>query len=241
MELTLPTPNDAHLKSSESLAENLWVYDEPLKFGLLQMNHRMSVVRLQSGPLWIHSPVQLTESKRAEIERLGEVAFFVAPSTFHDLYWKEWFEGYPGARFCAVPGMREAHSELPFNDEITGTGNAWEEEIETLPLKGIPKLNETVFLHRSSRTLIVADLLFNLVRWEKRPNPATKLMLKAAGTYGHAGVSRLFRMFIKDRKAMRHSLDEVLSRDFDRVVVGHGDVIETGGKEILEKAWRVLS
>ena len=39
---------------------------------------------------------------------------------------------------------------------------AWKNEIEQVLVGGMPKVNETVFLHRASDTLIIADLLFNL-------------------------------------------------------------------------------
>ena len=70
--------------------------------------------------------------------------------------------------------------------------------------------------------------------------PTISLILRMAGTYGRVGTSRLFRMFIKDRPAFRASLDRVLQWDFDRVVVGHGDVVERGGKRALEQAWSFL-
>ena len=38
---------------------------------------------------------------------------------------------------------------------------AWGDELKVLRLEGIPSMREHVVFHRSSRTLIVADLLFN--------------------------------------------------------------------------------
>lgn len=49
-------------------------------------------------------------------------------------------------------------------------------------------------------------------------------------------MSRIFRMCIRDSSAFRQSLKEVFSKDFDRVIVGHGDTIETNGKTLLRQA-----
>jgi hypothetical protein len=44
---------------------------------------------------------------------------------------------------------------------------------------------------------------------------------------------------VKDRAALRASVDTVLSWDFERVVVCHGEVLEHGGREALRSgfAW----
>ncbi len=41
---------------------------------------------------------------------------------------------------------------------------------------------------------------------------------------------------VKDEAAFKASLQAILDWDFDRVIVGHGDVIESAGKEKLRKA-----
>ena len=41
---------------------------------------------------------------------------------------------------------------------------------------------------------------------------------------------------IKDRRALCHSLYRILQWDFSRLVVGHGQVVETGGREALQRA-----
>ena len=235
----LTLESDSTRDTLTPLAPQLWVRSEPLRFGLIRMNHRMTVIRRSSGELLVHSPVEYSRETHAALEQLGETSCFVAPSSYHDLYWKQWFEAFPSARFVAVPGMREQHSELPFTNGLDDL-REWDDALEALPLEGIPRLNETAFLHRASRSLIVADLLFNFTGYEKRLDGATKLTLKLAGTYGRVGVSRLFRMFIKDSTAFRRSLDRILQCDFDRVVVGHGDVVETDGRSAFERAWSFL-
>jgi len=45
------------------------------------------------------------------------------------------------------------------------------------------------------------------------------------------------RFFFRDRAAARAVLERVLSWDFDRIVVAHGQVLEHGGREALRSGY----
>ena len=51
------------------------------------------------------------------------------------------------------------------------------------------------------------------------------------------GPSRMIRQLVSDRSAFRDSLERVLEWDFERIVPGHGDVLEQGGPTALRGAW----
>ena len=55
-----------------------------------------------------------------------------------------------------------------------------------------------------------------------------------------AGRGRLFRAAIKDKTVFRESLARVMRWDFDRVVMSHGRVLETGGRERIRQAFEFL-
>jgi len=57
-----------------------------------------------------------------------------------------------------------------------------------------------------------------------------------AGTFGRVGMSRMFKASIRDRAAFRRSAQRVLAWDFDRLITGHGKIVERGGREQLRKA-----
>ena len=54
-------------------------------------------------------------------------------------------------------------------------------------------------------------LLMSSDREDLDVNLATGLVFKMTGCYDHFGVSRLYTLFIKDKQAIRHSVDKVLS------------------------------
>lgn len=217
------------------LADDVWEVERPLKAPGLRLNHRMTVIRLASGELWVHSPVAFDATLALGLAALGKVRHFVAPNRYHDLYWPEWFKHFPDAAFYCVPGAREDHPELPFENVLSPHARrSWETALPKLLIAGIPRLNEFVFLHRASGTLLVADLVFNIDPVEQ--NHLGWLFLKMNAAYGRVACSRLFRRLIVDRKAFVESMAELMQWDFDRLVVGHGAVVETGGKQALREA-----
>ncbi|MEM7010000.1 MAG: DUF4336 domain-containing protein [Verrucomicrobiota bacterium] len=216
----------------------MWTLNRPLKAGPIDIGHRMTVIRLNSGGLWVHSPVSLDVEVRAALDKLGPIECFVSPSTFHDLYWPDWFAAYPQANFHAAPGVHQEHPELPFTNELGGSApDAWSGQLEQVILGGMPRINETVFLHPQSKTLIVTDMAFNHGRGV---NWATGLALRMNGCHGRFGVSRLYKIFMKDKRALRRSVDAVLDWDFERIVLGHGSVVEKDSQEILKEAYSFL-
>ena len=41
----------------------------------------------------------------------------------------------------------------------------------------------------------------------------------------------------KDKKAAKYSLEKIMSWDFDKIIISHGDLILNDAKEIAAKAW----
>jgi hypothetical protein len=111
---------------------------------------------------------------------VGPVTDLVAPSVFHDLFIPQWLEAYPQARLHAADGLRREPGDWPITDELTTwAAPTWTDEIDDLVLQGMPRINETVFVHKPSRTLIVADLVFNYT--DCQMNTATSLTLRRRG------------------------------------------------------------
>jgi|SRR5437660_130289 len=98
-------------------------------------------------------------------------------------------------------------------------------------------VTEIAFLHRPSRTLIVGDLCFAI--GESAP-AAMRSMARAMRIYKRPRPTPMFRWGLRNRTAARRSLDRILSWDFDRIIVGHGDLLETGGHSAFRDAYAWL-
>lgn len=219
----------------EPLAPEIWGARTGLRALGMPMTSRMTVIRLPSG-LWVHSPVPIGPLRPA-LDALGPVRWLVAPNLMHHLFVAPWQQAYPSSRLFAARGLGTKRPDLRVDGALSGGLPDWDGRILALPVAGNPTLDETVFLHRPSRTLIITDLAVNL-------GPSEHWMVRAyarlTGCYGRLALSVLLKLLFKDRAAARASIDRILAQDFDRVVPAHGPVIETGGREALRAAFTWL-
>ena len=220
------------------LGPEIWIAERPQRFYGLEVGTRMTVIRLGGARLLLHSPVALDPELRRELDSLGRVCFVVAPNRVHHLYAGQVAEAYPEARLWVAPGLERKRPDLRFVAVLGDEAPAeWRGELEQVFFRGRPYENEVVFFHRASRTLILCDLAFNFGPSAAAP---TRLLMRLLRSYGRFGPSKLDPLLIRDRRAARESLERILDWDFDRVVVAHGDVLESGGREALRQGYSWL-
>jgi len=180
----------------------------------------------------IHSTGPFTPEDVTAIQRLGKPGWLLEAIMWHDTFARRGREAFPNIPFLAPEGFSELVG-FPTQPLIAAPA-AWANELEVLRLEGIPRIQEHVVFHRPSGTLIVGDLLFN---FGPETSPWTRfLVLCAVGSKHHPGMSRPFRMVIRDNAAFQRSMETVMRWEFDRVVVGHGVIIQSDGKRQLSDA-----
>jgi hypothetical protein len=203
-----------------SLGANIWDHEIPIRFGGIPLWHRMTVIRLTNGGLLVHSPTRLDLASQAQFQ--------------------EYLNAYPDARFYGAPTLLRWNRSLPFA-EVLGDSepSLWKGEINQVHVQGIGLfLDEIVFYHRPSRSLIVADLLFNLSSkdaWITRTMGSLVI-----GPFPGCRFARLYRPAVIDRRRMRTALERILDWDFEQIIVGRGAVVESNGKEVFRAAFRWL-
>src|SRR5262249_26417578 len=134
---------------------------QPLRFWGVSVGARMTVLRLASGHLLVHSPIALRPPLRAEVDALGTVRYLVAPNRYHHLFINEWLRVYPHAQAFAAPGLPEKRPDVAFAGVLDDGAGPWAPEVLHAPWRGAPQLNEVHFLHQPTRTLILTDAVHN--------------------------------------------------------------------------------
>lgn len=199
---------------------------------------RMTVVRLPDEGLFLHSPIRLTDRLRRELDSLGKVRAVVAPNKAHHLYVGDYRVPYPQARFYGALGLQNKRKDIAFfgmlGDEPMPE---WRGSLEQRFFRGAPWLNEVVFFHPASRTLLLTDLAFNVPAGKVWGIP---LVFRIMGAEGVFGPHRFIRRAIRDGNAALRSLRAILEWDFERVIVTHGEILETGGKEKIKRAFKFI-
>ncbi|GAA5974122.1 hypothetical protein JCM21900_001246 [Sporobolomyces salmonicolor] len=232
------------------LNQSTTIFSVPFKRGnTVPFGGRSTAIKLQSGDVWVAASHPLCPATLETITSMGPVKHLVMLDAEHGMYLKSYFDAFPEARlYMPAGGVKKWKSKgiLPENstkyfsygegspDPLEGeTGG----EIKSADF-GRAFINEDIaFYHAPTKTLIEADLLFNLPpteqysKTDERPTIPFLSNLMRPGTSGHKRF--LWYLASKDRKEMGVQAKIVADWDFDRVIPCHGDVIETGGK----KAW----
>lgn len=114
------------------------------------------------------SPVPLDEALRERLQALGEVTRIVVPSLQHWLFAADWADAYPEARLLAAPAAmgQDLRHKLPMHLlprlELLEDGSAlFNGHLDARLLRGAPQdMNEFVFFHPASKTLIASDAFY---------------------------------------------------------------------------------
>lgn len=230
----------------QQLDEDLWVAQQPFNYFGLEVGTRMTVIRLsgKSGrKLAIISPIEITKEIGSQIDAIGSVAHIIAPNLYHHLYAGACKSVYSDATLWGAPGLKEKRPELAIDGVIRpGEDAPWQDlegiffdGLKTLGPNGFDTLNEWVFLHSASRTLILTDAAFY---YDSSFPWTVQLATRVLGSYDVLKPSVLEKIAIRDKQTLKRSVEAVLEWDFDRVVMAHGRVIEKGGKEMFRKGYR---
>jgi hypothetical protein len=236
--------------SLQQLAPDLWIANQPLRFMGLSVGTRMTVMRLGEGRLVVISPIALTPELATQLDCLGSVAYQIAPNRYHHLFAQAFQQQYPQAQFWGAIGLQEKRPDLKIEQVITAEAGEIETEILYRQFSGInvpsttfsglgkpDPINEVVFYHKSSRTLIITDIAFHfdeMNAWE------TRLAGKLIGGYKALQPTLLEKWSLTDRTLVERSIRAVLEWDFDRVIMAHGSIIETNGKAMLKAGYEWL-
>lgn len=221
----------------QKFADGVWIASAPQKFLGWELGTRMTVLQLRDGSLVIHSPIALDDALKSEIDTIGRVGHIVAPNLFHHLYAGDAAKAFPEAKVHGAAGLRQKRPDVRW-DALLGTQSepAWRDDLETLAMEGT-MLDETIFWHQPSGTLVSADLIEN---FETADDWWTRVYLKVSGIHGKVGLSRMLRLAYRDRKRARRAIDQMLRWDFDRIVLAHGEPIGAGGVDALRETYAWL-
>lgn len=225
----------------QSFGQDLLIVDGPIAYDFgVPFSTRMIIAKLNDGSLWICDPIQVSINTFNHIKSLGTVKYLIASTWRHVWRLKEGHRLFPEAELWSSRRVPRNCKGLPFTgflaDEQT---KGWAGEFDQIVFRGNALLDEVLFLHKKSRTLIVGDLIQNHAT--KRSQPLRNALWKLAGVgYPHGGVPRDIRLTFTSRDQARQSLDQLLSLDFDKLIIGHGPCVEKGAKRVVKKAFHWL-
>lgn len=220
-----------------SVADDLWAWEENLRLPLgLRLPTRTTVVRLEGDKVLLHSPLAIDDARAKAIEEIGEPTVLVAPSCIHYMFLKKAKERWPKARVLGPAGLERKLKDFAFDAlPVSGACDALGDTLRVRKIEGFPYISEHVFFHAKTRTLLSTDLVFNIHALD---NFGMKFFLWLAGGWKKLSQPMEVRLFLRDRPAAAQSIADVLAWDFDRVIMGHGDVVPSGAHPGVSAALR---
>ena len=221
------------------IGENIWTVEgDAVPFFGLPYTTRMTLIRLASGDLWVHSPLKISEDLMREMLSLGKVKYIVSPNKLHHLFIPDWIRAFPEAICYAPPGLVKKRSDIKFGKELGMLPEAqWSNEINQTIFKGSPAMQEVVFFHSRSKTLILADLIENF-----KPdsfNSWQRILARMTGILSPDGKTPVdWRLsFTFGKKEARKSLSIIMGWEPDIIVISHGECILENGVAFLKKSF----
>ncbi|GAM85485.1 hypothetical protein ANO11243_034920 [Dothideomycetidae sp. 11243] len=232
------------------------------RFGRIKIGGRGTIVRMANGHLVVFSPVALTDQVKAQTEGLGTVKYLVAPDIEHHLFLDPWHKQYPDAKLIGSEALKIKREKmgkpLPWTyiwkkDVQPSVDAEFDKEFEYTFVSAHPN-KELVFNHKPTKTLIQADLMFNLPATEQYSksgvSPTSGFLTQAftlfSSPQGTAIWQKRFTWYVfsaPDRPSFDKSVRIIDGWDFRRMIPCHGDVIERNAKEVFRKvfAWHLTA
>ena len=230
------------------VANDIWVVDSgPMKaMGMIPIPVRTTVIRLSTGDTMVHSPSRLTPDLQRQIKEIGPIRHFVAPNIAHWTFLKDWQQQVPDAITWAAPGLRQRRqvrrSGLRLDHDLGDDATlGWPPELEQIPVHGAGGFCEVALHHRSSRTLVLADLVQNMEH-HKLPLPL-RPFAAAAGVLAPEGRAPAYLRAIvrlggeQARKAGRR----LVATRPEHVIFAHGRWFDRDAALRLEQSLRWLT
>lgn len=213
----------------------IWVTERPVWYSGVRQRARTTVVRLAGDALWVHSPTAPTDEICSALDALGEVRWIVVPNKFHHLEAPATAARYPKA---VVVGPKSAEMRNP--QLKLGVGLDHSEyvgatlELVPLHLGGVPFLDETVFFHASTGTLIAADLLACA---SARDHWTWRFAARIWGRYEKVRTPPDVRWSTRASTAAAESVGQLSALPLQRILIAHGDPIVDRPAQQLIEAW----
>jgi hypothetical protein len=206
------------------IAENLWRVEGTLP--RMSLRRTMTVVRLSTGELVLHSPIALDEPAMTELGRLGETAYAILPNAGHRRDVPGYHERYPRLRFF-VPssGLEDAREAVPTVEPLASFPPDPAVTFEILD--GVKEGSEAAMIVQSPDgvTVVLCDTVHNM---DRKRDPLGFVMTALMGNAGRPRVSRAVRWFyITDAPAFRAHLERLARLpDLVRFIVNHEKLSE---------------
>ncbi|KAK2465592.1 hypothetical protein APHAL10511_002484 [Amanita phalloides] len=227
------------------VSKGVWIFSRPFSRSGVPVGGRSTAIKMKDGGVWVLASTPLNPETREKLNQLGPVRYIIGADSVHRLFLSEFKRAYPDAKLVAPQAAIEDYhdKDLKFDGawgaDPPDSKYGFEDEIKHCYFSGF-RNKDVAFFHVGSKSLIEADLLFNLPcneQYSKVESSGRSLFLGSFGPRSWLHTQYVRTMGI-DQQAMKRDVKTVDSWDFKRIIPCHGDVIEEDAKEAWRSAYR---
>jgi len=232
------------MQDLQSFGKNIWIVDGPNVRDMgVMFTTRMTIVKLLDGSLWVSSPVSVPFETLKDITALGPVRYIIAATQRHVWRLEGWHTLFPEAQLWVSQNtlFTLKKGQLSFSGILSDTPyQGWADDFDQLVFRGHPLLKEVLFYHKESHTLILDDLIQNNMVIKNEPIHNALIKLEGVA-FPNGGVALDIKLSFTNRRIARQSLNNLLSWDFERLIIAHGNCIQADARSYVQKAFKWLA
>ena len=219
----------------EQLADNLWRVEGDVP--RMQLRRCMTVARLRSGDLVLHSAIALDDEGMAKLESFGRPAWLVVPNGWHRIDAARYKARYPDMKVICPSGSRRNVEKVVAVDATYDDSPRLDPEDDTVEFEQWQKKKmEGVMMVRSPDgvTAVFCDALFNLPHGKGLFWWFYGRVLGSTGGPRVTVIGRLFLLAGGGKVLYRDWLSKTADRgDVVRLIPGHGGVVKDDATQTL--------
>jgi hypothetical protein len=214
-----------------SIDDGILTVTGQIQMPLVELQRRMTVVRLKGGSCVIYSAIALGDAEMKQIEALGTPRYLIVPGDAHRLDAKVFKQRYPALRVIAPEGARERVEKVVTVDAVIASFD--DPDVTLQSVAGTAGHEAALLVQRASgTTLILNDLVGNLRRKEGFEGWLLHLLGFGSNDPQIATAAKL--MMIESKVQLRQQMMYWADNGkLKRILVSHGDPIESDPAGVL--------
>jgi len=239
--MTTTPPPESHKKPSlQQFAEDVYIAEYPIAFAGCRFNARMTVIRLSDGKLLLHSPCDIDDALKTQIDQLGEVSCIIAPGNYHYLHVTQCKQVFPSAQVYLSPGLEKKQPDLSeMGAQVLQDKDPLDKNVDHVFLSGNRVINEIVFFHSPSKTLVLTDSIEYIGDDTPETNWVLRMWWFIMRMWNKPKPAPEYQMgwMCKNKQESRDCMERILKWDFDKVIIAHGQNVTSDSKTVVREAW----
>jgi hypothetical protein len=192
---------------------------------------RMTLVRLADRRLIVFSAIALDEREMARVEAFGTPAFLIVPDSIHRQDAKIWHDRYPKAKVVAPEGARSKVEKVVPVD--TMAPDFADPNVQFVAVPGTLEQDSALLITgKRGTTLVLNDLVGN-IHGEKGFGGWLLRVMKFAGDEPHIPAPVKAKIVDSKVELREQLLAWGALPQLRRIIVSHGDIIESDPRGVL--------